>query len=123
MPHVVFGMSPLWVASLVFLLTYALIVTERLNRSILALLGDNRKMLICKLEEIPEMTRGRGVMLQRYREGGLADAKIFTLAEGLTWRQGEVRTRTETDLADWLGSRAAAGRLVPSGFPKSNRFG
>jgi len=90
---------------------------------VVALLGDNRKMLICKLEEIPEMTRGRGVMLQRYREGGLADAKIFTLAEGLTWRQGEVRTRTETDLADWLGSRAAAGRLVPSGFSKSNRFG
>jgi topoisomerase-4 subunit A len=90
---------------------------------VVALLGDNRKLLICKLEEIPEMTRGRGVMLQRYREGGLADAKIFTLAEGLTWRQGEVRTRTETDLADWLGSRAAAGRLVPSGFPKSNRFG
>src|SRR6185312_5721687 len=88
-----------------------------------ALLGDNRKLLICKVEEIPEMTRGRGVMLQRYKEGGLADAKIFAAAEGLSWRQGESRTRTETDLTPWLGARAAAGRLVPNGFPKNNRFG
>jgi topoisomerase-4 subunit A len=88
-----------------------------------ALLGDNRKLLVCRIEEIPEMTRGRGVMLQRYREGGLADAKIFTLVAGLSWRQGESRTRTETDLSPWLGARAGTGRLVPSGFPKTNRFG
>ncbi len=88
-----------------------------------ALLGDNRKLLVCKLDEIPEMSRGRGVILQRYKEGGLADAKVFTLAEGLSWRQGESRTRTETDLANWLGARASSGRIVPSGFPKTNRFG
>ena len=88
-----------------------------------ALVGDNRKMLILKLDDIPLMTRGRGVILQRYKSGGLADCKVFRLADGLSWRQGEGRTRTETSLALWRGSRGAAGRLVPSGFPRSNRFG
>ena len=88
-----------------------------------ALVGDNRKMLILKLDDIPLMTRGRGVILQRYKSGGLADCKVFRLADGLSWRQGEGRTRTETNLALWRGSRGAAGRLVPSGFPRSNRFG
>jgi topoisomerase IV subunit A len=88
-----------------------------------ALLGDNRKMLVLRLDEIPEMARGRGVILQRYREGGLADAKMLRLADGLSWRQGETRTRTETSLGPWLGARGAAGRLAPVGFPRSNRFG
>jgi topoisomerase IV subunit A len=88
-----------------------------------AFVGDNRRMLVVKLEEIPLMTRGRGVILQRYKSGGLADAKVFRLADGLSWRQGETRTRTETDLALWLGSRGAAGRQVPNGFPRSGRFG
>ena len=87
-----------------------------------AFVGDNRRMLIVKLDEIPLMTRGRGVILQRYKAGGLADAKVFRLADGLTWRQGENRTRTETNLDAWLGARGAAGRLVPNGFPRSNRF-
>jgi topoisomerase-4 subunit A len=87
-----------------------------------ALVGDNRKLLIVKLDEIPLMTRGRGVILQRYKSGGLADCKVFRLADGLTWRQGENRTRTETNLASWLGARGVAGRLVPAGFPRSNRF-
>ena len=68
------------------------------------------------------MTRGRGVILQRYNAGGLADCKVFRLADGLMWRQGENRTRTETNLDPWLGARGAAGRLVPSGFPRSNHF-
>src|SRR5438128_303374 len=89
----------------------------------IALVGDNRRMLIVKLDDIPLMTRGRGVILQRYKAGGLADAKVFRLADGLSWRQGESRTRTETDLAPWLGARGAAGRLAPNGFPRSNRFG
>jgi topoisomerase-4 subunit A len=89
----------------------------------LALVGDNRRMLIVKLEDIPLMTRGRGVILQRYKNGGLADAKVFRLADGLSWRQGENRTRTEIELAHWLGSRGAAGRTVPNGFPRSTRFG
>ncbi len=88
-----------------------------------AFVGDNRKMLIVKLDEIPLMTRGRGVILQRYKSGGLADCKVFRLADGISWRQGENRIRTETNLAPWLGSRGAAGRLVPGGFPRSNRFG
>ncbi len=88
-----------------------------------AFVGDNRRMLVVRLDDIPLMTRGRGVILQRYKSGGLADAKVFRLADGLSWRQGENRTRTETDLAPWLGARGGAGRLVPNGFPRSNRFG
>src|SRR6202048_1166999 len=80
-----------------------------------ALVGDNRRMLVVKLDDIPLMTRGRGVILQRYKSGGLADCKVFRLADGLSWRQGENRTRTEANLAPWLGSRGAAGRLVASG--------
>ncbi|MBV9523440.1 MAG: DNA topoisomerase IV subunit A, partial [Alphaproteobacteria bacterium] len=87
-----------------------------------ALIGENRKLLICKIEEIPEMSRGRGVILQRYKDGGLADAKTFALAEGLSWRQGESRTRTETELGNWLGPRATAGRVAPNGFPKNGRL-
>jgi len=87
-----------------------------------AVVGQNRKLLIFPLEQVPELARGAGVILQRYRDGGLSDAKVFRLAEGLTWRLGE-KTRTETNLRDWLGERAQAGKLPPSGFPKSNRFG
>ncbi len=83
--------------------------------------ASNRKLLIFPLEQVPEMARGGGVILQRYRDGGLADAKVFRLADGLTWRLGE-RTRTETNLRDWLGERAQAGRLPPNGFPKSGKF-
>src|SRR6516162_90240 len=92
------------------------------NGDAVAFVGDNRKMLIVNLDDIPLMTRGRGVILQRYKAGGLADCKVFRLAEGLSWRQGESRTRTETDLGPWLGSRGGAGRLVPAGFPRANRF-
>src|SRR5215204_159407 len=88
-----------------------------------AFVGDNRRMLVVDLAEIPDMARGRGVILQRYRSGGLADAKVFRLADGLSWRQGENRTRTELDLTAWRGARAAAGRSVPQGFPRSGRFG
>ena len=87
----------------------------------IAVLGQNRKLLVFKLDELPEMTRGRGVILQRYSQGGLADIKIFSLAGGLSWRMGD-RTRTETDLKPWLGKRAGAGRLPPRGFPRVNRF-
>ncbi|MBV8888040.1 MAG: DNA topoisomerase IV subunit A [Alphaproteobacteria bacterium] len=88
-----------------------------------ALVGDNRRMLILRIDEIPEMSRGRGVILQRYREGGLADGKAFRLEDGFSWRQGENRTRTETALGPWLGARGSAGRAVPQGFPRSGRFG
>jgi topoisomerase-4 subunit A len=88
----------------------------------LAVIGENRKLLIFKLAEVPEMTRGRGVMLQKYKDGGLSDARVYKKSEGLTWRLGE-KTRTETDLALWIGERAQAGRLPPNGFPKNNKFG
>jgi topoisomerase-4 subunit A len=85
--------------------------------------GENRRMLVVDLAEIPEIARGRGVILQRYRMGKLADAKVFRLAEGLSWRQGENRTRTETDLTAWRGARGGAGRSVPQGFPRNGKFG
>ncbi len=88
-----------------------------------AFVGDNRRMLVVDLADIPEMARGRGVILQRYRMGGLADAKAFRLADGLSWRQSESRTRTEPDPTPWRGPRATAGRSVPQGFPRSGRFG
>jgi len=87
-----------------------------------AAVGDNQKLLIFPLEQVPEMARGQGVLLQRYRDGGLRDAKVFRLADGLSWRQGE-RTRTETDLREWLGERAQAGKLPPRGFPRTGRIG
>lgn len=86
-----------------------------------AVIGENRKLLVFPLEQVPEMTRGRGVQLQAYRDGGLSDAKVFRRAEGLSWTLGE-RTRTETDLRPWLGNRAGAGKAPPNGFPKGNRF-
>ncbi len=86
-----------------------------------AIIGSNRKLLIFPLDQVPEMARGGGVILQRYRDGGLADAKVFQLADGLTWRLGE-KTRTETNLLDWIGERAQAGRLPPNGFPRSGKF-
>jgi topoisomerase IV subunit A len=87
-----------------------------------AIIGENRKLLVFPLEQVPEMARGAGVMLQRYKDGNLSDAKVFRLADGLTWRLGD-RVRTETDLRPWLGERGSAGRLPPNGFPRSPRFG
>ena len=89
----------------------------------LAVVGENHKLLIFPLTELPEMNRGRGVVLQRYKDGGLADAKTMTPSEGLTWRQAGGRTRTELDLEMWLGKRSQAGRLAPKGFPKNHKFG
>lgn len=88
-----------------------------------AVVGENRKLIIFPLDELPEMTRGRGVILQKYKDGGLSDAKTFHLAEGLTWVAGAGRIRTETKLTAWLGKRSQAGRLPPNGFARSNKFG
>ena len=86
-----------------------------------AVIGTGRKLLIFPLDQVPELTRGAGVILQRYKDGGMSDARVFAMADGLTWRLGE-KTRTETNLRDWLGERGQAGRMPPNGFPKSNRF-
>ena len=87
-----------------------------------ATVGDNRKLLIFPLDELPEMGRGKGVRLQKFKDGGLSDATCITLAEGLSWKDPAGRTRLETDLAEWLGKRATAGRMAPRGFPRDNRF-
>ncbi len=86
-----------------------------------AVIGENRRLLIFPLDELPEMSRGRGVMLQRYKDARLSDLTTLTLDEGLSWTSGE-RTRTEKNLAPWLGRRAAAGKLPPHGFPRDNKF-
>nr|WP_245739327.1 DNA topoisomerase IV subunit A [Sphingomonas rubra] len=90
-----------------------------------AAIGDNRKMLVFPLAELVEMTRGQGLQLQRFRDGGLSDARTFVFADGLSWPMGgdSGRTRTETDLSAWRAARGAAGRMPPTGFPRDNRFG
>ena len=88
-----------------------------------AAIGDNRKMIIFPIGDVPEMARGKGVRLQRYKDGGLSDIRAFNLKEGLSWTDSSGRNFTNTDLRDWVGERAQAGRLAPKGFPKSNRFG
>jgi len=90
-----------------------------------AVVGENRKLVVYPLAELPEMGRGQGVQLQRYRDGGLADATTFRIAEGLSWPMGgeSGRTRTETEIANWRTARGAAGRAAPTGFPRNNRFG
>ena len=87
-----------------------------------AVVGENRKLLIFPLSELPEMSRGRGNILQRYKDGGLEDAKTFKFDDGLTWKLGD-RTRTETDILRYVGKRAQAGIMAPRGFPRDNRFG
>ncbi len=90
-----------------------------------AIIGENRKLLCFPISEVAEMGRGKGVRLQRYKDGGLSDAKVFKLADGLTWLDTSGRTWTvaQPDLLDWLGHRAESGRLPPKGFPKNNKFG
>ncbi|MFK7763386.1 MAG: DNA topoisomerase IV subunit A [Roseobacter sp.] len=92
------------------------------NGDTVAVVGENRKMLVFGLDELPEMGRGKGVRLQRYKDGGLSDATTFERAEGLSWLDPAGRTRTETDLQEWTGKRATAGRMAPRGFPRDNKF-
>jgi len=90
-----------------------------------AVIGENRKMLVFALDEVNEMARGKGVRLQRYKDGGLSDVRVFRKSEGLTWLDpaGRNFTLPYGELRDWVGERAQAGRLAPRGFPKSNKFG
>ena len=89
----------------------------------LAVVGDNKKFLVFPASELPEMTRGKGVVLQKYHDGGLSDAKMFAKKEGLTWTDRSGRTQTVDDWKAWLGKRAQAGRIAPKGFPTSKKFG
>jgi topoisomerase-4 subunit A len=91
----------------------------------LAIVGENRKMLVFPLAEIPEMGRGKGVRLQKYKDGGVLDLKTFTLAGGLSWQDSADRTfvKSREELIEWIGARASAGRMVPKGFPRAGKFG
>lgn len=90
----------------------------------LAIVGENRKMLVFPLAEIPEMGRGKGVRLQKYKDGGVLDLKTFTLASGLSWQDSADRTfiKSREELVEWIGARASAGRMVPKGFPRTGKF-
>ena len=91
---------------------------------VVAVIGENRKLLVFPLGELPQMQKGQGVTLQKYKDGGMADVRTFVMAEGLSWPMGggSGRTRTEADLAFWKGARATAGRMPPNGFPRDNKF-
>lgn len=99
-------------------------VTEVIGDTV-AVIGENRKMLIFPLDQVPEMARGRGLRLQKYKDGGLSDVAVFEAKAGLTWKDSAGRefSATMKELAEWQGTRADAGRLPPKGFPKSNKFG
>ena len=92
------------------------------NHDHVATIGQNRKLLIFPLDQVPEMARGVGVILQRYKDGGLADAKTLKKKEGLSWYSGG-RERVESNIKAWIGERAAAGMLPPNGFPRTPKFG
>ncbi|AMM85224.1 DNA topoisomerase IV subunit A [Martelella sp. AD-3] len=89
-----------------------------------AVIGENRKLLVFPLSQIAEMARGKGVRLQRYKDGGLSDAKCFALEDGLTWTDsaGRTHTRSVDELMEWRGDRATAGRIAPKGFPRNGTF-
>ena len=89
-----------------------------------AIIGENRRLLVFPLDQVPEMTRGKGVRLQRYKDGGVADIRVFKVEDGLSWQDSAGRTFVvkKPELRDWIGNRAEAGRLPPKGFPKANRF-
>ncbi|RTM11591.1 MAG: DNA topoisomerase IV subunit A, partial [Bradyrhizobiaceae bacterium] len=99
-------------------------ITEVLGDTV-AVIGENRKMLVFPLDQVPEMARGRGVRLQKYKDGGLSDVAVFEAKAGLTWKDSAGRefSATMKELSEWHGTRADAGRLPPKGFPKSNKFG
>ena len=97
-------------------------ICKPVNGDHVAVVGENRKVLVFPLDELPEMGRGKGVRLQKYKDGGLSDVTTFRLADGLVWRDPAGRTRTETNLDEWIGKRAGTGRMAPRGFPRDNTF-
>ena len=101
---------------------YTAKVCRNINGDHIAVVGENRKVLIFSIIELPEMVRGKGVRLQKYKEGGLSDITTFNLSDGLSWLDPAGRTRTETNLEEWMGKRATAGRMAPRGFPKNKKF-
>ena len=90
-----------------------------------AIVGENRKLLVFPLSEVPELGRGKGVRFQKYKDGGVNDVKTFALDDGLTWQDTADRqfNRKKDELAEWIAARATAGRMVPKGFPRTGKFG
>lgn len=103
----------------------ALITPVVAGADMVASIGQNRKMIMFQLAELPEMARGKGVRIQKFKDGGISDLRTFVRAEGLSWTDSSGRTFNKgvAELADWLGERAQAGRQAPQGFPRNNRFG
>ncbi len=101
------------------------LVCRRVDGDMVATVGQNRKLLVFALDELPEMARGKGVRLQKFKDGGLSDAVTFRRDDGLSWPYAEGKTRTVRlpELEEWIGKRASAGRMAPRGFPRDNRFG
>jgi topoisomerase-4 subunit A len=91
----------------------------------IAVVGENRKMIIFPLDQLPEMTRGKGVRLQKYKDGGAKDARTFKMEDGLSWEDSAGRSfnKSKEELLEWMGERAQAGRMVPKGFPRNGKFG
>ncbi|MGU3576349.1 DNA topoisomerase IV subunit A [Brucellaceae bacterium C25G] len=99
-------------------------ICMRVEGDHVAVIGENRKMVVFPMNEIPELTRGKGVRLQRYKDGGVSDIRGFAIEAGLSWQDsaGRTFTRTKDELLEWMGARATAGRVVPKGFPRSGKF-
>lgn len=98
------------------------VLCREADGDLVAVIGENRKLLIFARDELPEMTRGRGVFLQRYKDGGLSDARLFHSGEGLSWQDRAGRVHQQDDYREWQGKRAQAGRAAPRGFPRNNKF-
>lgn len=99
-------------------------ICMRVEGDHVAVIGENRKMVVFPMSEIPELTRGKGVRLQRYKDGGVSDIRGFAMDAGLSWQDsaGRTFTRSKEELLEWMGARATAGRVVPKGFPRSGKF-
>ena len=92
------------------------------NGDLIVVVGNNRKMLIFPVNELPEQNKGKGVILQRYKDGSLSDIKVISENQGLTWSMQGGRKREEKSISLWIGKRGSAGKLVPNGFPRPPRF-
>ena len=99
-------------------------ICQRVTGDTMAVVGENRKMLVFPLSELPELARGKGVRLQKYKDGGISDIRSFAIEQGLTWQDSADRTftRSKEELLEWAGARASAGRMVPKGFPRTGKF-
>ncbi len=95
---------------------------SQVDGDLVATVGSNRKLLIFKVQELPELARGKGVRLQKFKNAELSDVTSFSAEEGLVWKDLSGRKKVEKDLVNWIGKRAQSGKLVPRGFPRNNKF-